>query len=247
MHPQHTTPPPPPPIPHHNNTTQHNTTPHPTPPRHPPPPPTPHCTDTNTNTNYTQLYIYMILVTRQDAKGDNEQETTTLHCDVCGSEDEAVAEQICKDCNEALCKFHVKDHKKRAATKGHNLVSIAEGRLLLQEKKKTKQSHCARHPKKVLKLFCESCDDIICRDCTFDTHRTHSCILIAAAAEKESAEVLQLLQHSSQSSENVKQLLEKTKRHKQELLVSIAMATDQVNACFDDVVAQAELREVTIA
>ena len=164
-----------------------------------------------------------------------------VFCGVCGGE-EYVAEQICKECCEPLCDIHVADHQRRIALKSHQLFPLAEGIHLLKKKEKEiKKRMCDRHHQEKLKLFCETCDQVICRDCTFDTHRNHSCVLITAA-EQQSKEVMMLLERASQCSQGMKELLEKVKKQKNDVQQSSKKAMQQINACFDSLIAVVERR-----
>ena len=43
---------------------------------------------------------------------------------------------------------------------------------------------CPKHPTEPIKIYCETCDELICRDCTVKTHRDHSYDLIPDAFPK---------------------------------------------------------------
>ncbi|EDO30925.1 predicted protein, partial [Nematostella vectensis] len=52
----------------------------------------------------------------------------------------------------------------------HTILSLDEiksGKLLAM----SKTSYCTKHKGKKLKLFCESCKEVICRDCTVVDHK----------------------------------------------------------------------------
>ena len=149
---------------------------------------------------------------------------------------------MCKECCKPLCDVHVLDHKRRTALKSHQLFPLSEGIHLIKETKSIKKRMCDRHHQEELKLFCETCDQVICRDCTFDTHRNHSCVLITAAAEQQSKEVMMLLERASQSSQGMKELLEKVKKQKDDVQQSSKKAMQQINACFDSLIAVVERR-----
>ncbi len=59
------------------------------------------------------------------------------------------------------------------ATKDHNIVSMSElksqGASAL--KGKTEEIRCEDHPKESIRLYCEDCDKLICRDCVLLSHK----------------------------------------------------------------------------
>ena len=117
-----------------------------------------------------------------------------LICENCDSGDTAVSR--CAECSVFMCDFCVKAHKRMQILKHHQIVSLEEvksgGPKVL-----VKPVYCEKHQGETLKLFCQSCDKPICRDCTIVDHKTHEYLFVADAAAKEK--------------EYVKQLLEKTK------------------------------------
>ena len=53
---------------------------------------------------------------------------------------------------------------------------------------------CPKHPTEPIKIYCETCDELICRDCTVKTHRDHSYDLIPAAFPKHRDTILTSLE-----------------------------------------------------
>ena len=53
---------------------------------------------------------------------------------------------------------------------------------------------CTRHPTEPIKIYCETCDELICRDCTVKTHRNHNYDLIPDAFPKHRDTILACLQ-----------------------------------------------------
>ena len=52
---------------------------------------------------------------------------------------------------------------------------------------------CTRHPTEPIKIYCETCDQLICRDCAVKTHRDHSYDLIQDAFPKHRDTILACL------------------------------------------------------
>ena len=115
-------------------------------------------------------------------------------CDNCTT---ANATGYCKECNQFLCTECIGMHKKWARFASHQIASLDEvtasvsstSQLLPAKQEPTLT--CFTHDKK-LKLFCETCDSVICRDCTVRTHKDHEYDLVSASYTKHCQE----LEHS---------------------------------------------------
>ena len=57
----------------------------------------------------------------------------------------------------------------------------------------TKPSVCKEHEGELLKLFCETCDEAICRDCTIVKHREHKYTFVKDAFVEKKESVLKIL------------------------------------------------------
>ena len=115
-------------------------------------------------------------------------------CDNCNA---ANATGYCKDCSKFLCQKCMDAHKIWAPFAHHKIISLDEvaasvsstSQLLPAKQEPTLT--CSTHDKK-LKLFCETCDSVICRDCTVRTHKDHEYDLVSASYTKHCQE----LEHS---------------------------------------------------
>ncbi|XP_048463767.1 E3 ubiquitin-protein ligase TRIM33, partial [Rhincodon typus] len=94
--------------------------------------------------------------------------------EVCTScEDNAEASGFCVECLEWLCKTCIEAHQRVKFTKDHTVrqkkdvspeaVSVSNQRMLF----------CPIHRQEQLKLFCETCDRLTCRDCQLLEHKEH--------------------------------------------------------------------------
>ncbi|XP_069759255.1 E3 ubiquitin-protein ligase TRIM33-like isoform X2 [Narcine bancroftii] len=93
---------------------------------------------------------------------------------VCTScEDNAEANGFCVECLEWLCKTCIEAHQRVKFTKDHTVrqkedvspeaVTVSNQRMLF----------CPIHKQEQLKLFCETCDRLTCRDCQLLEHKEH--------------------------------------------------------------------------
>ena len=113
-------------------------------------------------------------------------------CDNCTT---ANATGYCKDCSKFLCTECDGVHKKWGPTSNHELTSLDEVTAsvsstsqLLAPAKQEATLTCSTHNKK-MKLYCETCDSVICRDCTVRTHKDHEYDLVSASYTKHCQEL----------------------------------------------------------
>ncbi|XP_032225248.2 tripartite motif-containing protein 45 [Nematostella vectensis] len=97
----------------------------------------------------------------QENKGD-----ISITCETCQSD---VATGRCDDCCEFMCEFCITCHRRLLRTKQHKIKGIKEVKGTLS----CKSHYCPHHRVEKLTLFCDTCDELICRDCVIKAHQTH--------------------------------------------------------------------------
>ena len=97
-------------------------------------------------------------------------------CDNCTTTN---ATGYCKECAKFLCQKCIDVHKNWAPFGDHKITSLDEVAIsasqLLPEKQEIK---CSAH-NEPLKIFCGTCEELICHDCTVRIHRDHDYDLIS--------------------------------------------------------------------
>ena len=114
-------------------------------------------------------------------------------CDKCG---EGEAKAYCRDCGGFVCELCLTMHKKWKEYTGHDISSLEdiekEVAALVPPKKVVMT--CSKHPNEQLKLYCETCNELICRDCTVKAHRDHQYDLVSDCFQKHKDAILKSLQ-----------------------------------------------------
>ena len=86
------------------------------------------------------------------------------------NDDEATG--FCRDCGQFICNTCTAIHRKWREFKTHEVISPEmveeESKQLVCLKKKV--AYCSRHPGRDLRIFCETCSELICTDCTIGLH-----------------------------------------------------------------------------
>ena len=99
-------------------------------------------------------------------------------CDNCNNTN---ADQFCKQCAKFLCPECLLHHNKWKPNAGHQIISLEEVATTAYQLSHVKQDMdmiCTEHDKK-LKIFCETCQQLVCRDCTVKKHRDHNYDLVS--------------------------------------------------------------------
>ncbi|XP_077987172.1 E3 ubiquitin-protein ligase TRIM45-like [Glandiceps talaboti] len=103
------------------------------------------------------------------------QESNKIQCDLC--EDSSTATARCEECLTYLCSFCLQAHKRQRKTSSHTMLTLQEAR-----EKGIRDIHrpvfCSKHMNEEMKMFCETCDETVCRDCCLVEHREHRCYFI---------------------------------------------------------------------
>ena len=92
-----------------------------------------------------------------------------VSCDNC---DNTNADIYCKQCATFLCPECLHHHNKWKPNAGHQILSLDEVASTAQQLPRAKQEQsmvCTEH-NEPLKIFCESCQQLICHDCTVSKH-----------------------------------------------------------------------------
>uniref|UniRef100_A0AAX7TPS5 E3 ubiquitin-protein ligase TRIM33 n=1 Tax=Astatotilapia calliptera TaxID=8154 RepID=A0AAX7TPS5_ASTCA len=92
---------------------------------------------------------------------------------VCTScEDNAGTIGFCVECGEWLCKTCVEAHQRVKITKDHKIRTKEDADASVSTSEQ-RPVFCPIHKQEPLKLFCETCDTLTCRDCQLLEHKEH--------------------------------------------------------------------------
>ena len=106
-----------------------------------------------------------------------------VSCDNCKKSD---ATGYCKQCSKFFCARCVGVHNEWAPFVDHTVISldeVARSAFQLPSTKPDVTMKCSSHDKP-LEIYCETCHDLICYDCTVRIHRTHDYDLVCDTYDK---------------------------------------------------------------
>ncbi|XP_041854145.1 E3 ubiquitin-protein ligase TRIM33-like [Melanotaenia boesemani] len=99
-------------------------------------------------------------------------EKTVQRCMTCDDNTEAAG--FCVDCVEYLCATCVDAHQRVKFTKDHMIKQRTNDSQDVHGVSTKKPMFCEIHKQEPVKLFCETCDLLTCRDCQLIKHKDHS-------------------------------------------------------------------------
>ena len=138
-------------------------------------------------------------------------------------------------------------HKGWKEFKGHEVVSMekVEGDLIRLVSPKNVTPRCTKHNKN-LKLYCESCEELICRDCTVHIHKDHKYCLISDTIESHKEEILVSLEPVEKQLEAINTALIRLDGRRDEIVArSVSMET-KIHETFDEIRRTLKAREAEL-
>ncbi|KAL9963707.1 hypothetical protein ACROYT_G027240, partial [Oculina patagonica] len=100
-----------------------------------------------------------------------------------------------------------------------------------------KPSVCKEHEGELLKLFCETCDEAICRDCTIVKHREHKYTFVKDAFSKGKEGVLKILSETKTKASVLKKALNGVSEMKTSVQSHAEQTMQEVFNCFQELTA----------
>lgn len=147
------------------------------------------------------------------------------------------ASSRCQECNEVLCDNCVRAHQRVRLTKDHYIVRFAAdpsrqstSALPLQVTSGRPLSYCDTHEKEVVRLFCDMCNQAICRECALGSHKGHNLIYLQDAVANSKSITLKLLADAKAGIHAIEESIEKTQRMAERVEMRAQEAATEVRA-----------------
>ncbi|PFX14018.1 tripartite motif-containing protein 45-like [Stylophora pistillata] len=165
--------------------------------------------------------------------------SSSLECDLCDNGDPPV--NRCTTCSHFLCEFCTQAHQRLRNTRAHGLVSLEEAKRM-GSVAVTKPSVCKEHDGQLLKLFCETCDEAICRDCTIVRHREHKYTFVKDAFAKNRENVLKILSETKRKARFLNEAIDRVSEKKRSVDLGSEKTVREVIDCFQNLTASLNSR-----
>ena len=108
----------------------------------------------------------------------------------CGECDKGSTESYCCDCQHYLCHDCLQVHEKFKSFRGHKAIPIQD--LDAGTLQSSQTQYCSKHKGEILKLFCNTCQKLLCRDCVLVDHRQHEYVFVEDARKRIEGKVTAL-------------------------------------------------------
>jgi len=141
------------------------------------------------------------------AEKDQHGEPKVL-CNNCDSN--KPAKSMCFDCERFVCDFCITMHGRMEALKDHQIKTLEEITATVRPVM-NKPKSCDKHFGEKLKLFCERCKVLVCRDCILIDHKDHEYSFIEDVVEKYKDKLERKSQEVKGIRQNVEDALNKVK------------------------------------
>ncbi|XP_028603101.2 transcription intermediary factor 1-alpha isoform X2 [Podarcis muralis] len=129
-------------------------------------------------------------------------EKSNQACTSC--EDNAEANGFCVECVEWLCKTCIRAHQRVKFTKDHTVRQKEEVSPEAVGVTSQRPVFCPYHKKEQLKLYCETCDKLTCRDCQLLEHKEHRYQFIEEAFQNQKVIIDTLVMKLMEKSKYIK-------------------------------------------
>lgn len=156
---------------------------------------------------------------------------SSLECDNCESGDPPV--NRCTTCSHFLCEFCTQAHRRGRNTSSHSVMSLEEAKKM-GSAAVTKPAICKEHDGEMIKLFCETCEEAICRDCTIVKHRDHKYTFVKDIFLKGKESLLKILSETKAKEASLKEALDGVLEKKKSVNSHAELIVKEVVECFED-------------
>ena len=121
------------------------------------------------------------------------KEPQKTQCEKCKK---STATGFCRDCGKFVCDKCTEIHQMWEDFANHQIVTMqdvqADAASLIPPKKKV--LHCQKHKEKLLEIYCETCNELICNNCTIRLHQGHQYDVASDTFAKHKQEITDQLE-----------------------------------------------------
>ena len=159
---------------------------------------------------------------------DTLRKVNKANCDKCKKHE---ASSYCRSCG-FVCERCKEFHQFFDELSSHEVIGLDKltGDLTKVVPPQKKVLYCSKHEEKELELFCETCSELICHNCTTKIHKGHSCDVVSDTFETHKAEVVASLKPVQQQLKTVKEALEHVNLRRKEVTDQQANVEAEISA-----------------
>ena len=121
------------------------------------------------------------------------KEPQKIQCEKCKK---STATGFCRDCGKFICDKCTEMHQTWEEYNTHEIATIqnvqADAASFIPRKKKV--LYCQKHKDKLLEIYCETCNELICSNCTIRLHQGHQYDVASDTFKKHKQEITDQLE-----------------------------------------------------
>jgi len=123
----------------------------------------------------TAFYLNHLFEVRDTLEKVKEPEKT--QCEKCKKR---TATNFCRNCGKFICVRCTETHQEWEEFSSHEVITLhqLEGDITRYVPPMKKVMFCSKHPSREVDLYCETCQELLCRDCILRLHRDHQYDLV---------------------------------------------------------------------
>ena len=152
------------------------------------------------------------------------------------------AEAFCRQCTEFICSECVKSHEKMKAFKGHEIASMEQLQVGGARKLVEPPTKCKVHDE-VVKLYCYTCSQLICRDCLIDDHADHNREFVKKAAPRCREKLRESTAPLRQATAEITAAAADVQAAKREVAENLASVSETIRQSMDKMIATLQQRK----
>ncbi|XP_038062738.1 tripartite motif-containing protein 45-like [Patiria miniata] len=176
-------------------------------------------------------------------------ENTKVICEICDEGNEA--KHRCLECAQNICPNCHKTHLRFAATSNHTVAILEDirlGKITVKKTPEDDESKCQKHKGEVKRFYCETCEELICRDCTVVDHckPKHHYIDSGEASLKYKQSLKDMFPHFTTDITRLEQALNTISQAKQTFKQNVTKTVKAVKDKADKMRAEITTQEATM-
>ena len=152
----------------------------------------------------TAFYLNHLFEVRDALEKVKEPQKT--QCEKC---EKGVATSFCRTCGQFICATCTTIHSDWKELQSHEVLSLErlKGDVVQLVPPKKMAAYCSKHKGKELELYCNTCGELICHNCTVQLHQGHKHEVVSDTFQKHKEEISASLKPIEQHLEAVSKAL----------------------------------------
>ncbi|XP_038053708.1 E3 ubiquitin-protein ligase TRIM71-like, partial [Patiria miniata] len=159
-----------------------------------------------------------------------EGQGSEIKCQACDEENQAISR--CMDCDHFLCQECQKAHERMTLMKSHKIYTLAQrrsGEIVYKTKLRDEVPKCGKHPDQNLNVYCNTCQQVICKTCSVCDHAKHSLTGLPEAVEKCKQKVTEMVQKGERRKAELSNTIDKMSKSRNELDIMFANTQKKIS------------------